>query len=67
MSSETPPKKGIKESALAVIRSLPDDATWADLRYRLRVREKLERGLDDIAAGRVVSHEEVMRKFGIGS
>lgn len=65
MSTATAPKSGIKEAALEIVRDLPDDATWADLQYRLYVREKIERGLADIEAGRVVSHEEILAEFGM--
>jgi len=65
MTAATTPKVGIKEAALEIVRDLPDNATWEDLQYRLYVREKIERGLADIDAGRVVSHEDIKRKFGI--
>lgn len=65
MTAATTPKVGIKQAALDLVQSLPDDATWADLQYKLQVREKIERGLADIDAGRVVSHEEIKRKFGL--
>jgi len=42
---------------------LPDDATWDDLMYRVYVRQKIEDGLSDVEAGRVVSREEVERLF----
>lgn len=65
MSAAKVPKAGIKEAAFEIVRDLPDDATWEDLQYRLYVREKIEHGLADIDAGRVVSHDEIRRKFSI--
>lgn len=33
--------------------------------YEIYVRQKIDRGLADIAAGRVKTHEEVLLKFGV--
>jgi predicted transcriptional regulator len=65
MTAATTPELGIKQAALDIVQSLPDNATWGDLQYKLHVREKIERGLADIEAGRVVSHETVMAEFGL--
>ena len=51
----------VKESAKQVLESLPDQCTWDDLMYELYVRQKIDRGLEDVRKGRVVSHEEVCR------
>ncbi|MBC8114293.1 MAG: hypothetical protein H7062_07950, partial [Candidatus Saccharimonas sp.] len=42
---------------------LPEDATWSEVLYRIVIRQKIEEGLEDIRAGRVVSHEEVFREL----
>jgi predicted transcriptional regulator len=42
---------------------LPEQATLDDAMYTLYVRQKVEEGLNDIAGGRVVSHEEVRRRL----
>lgn len=65
MTAATTPKLSIKQAAHEIVESLPEDATWGDLQYQLHVREKIERGLADIEAGRVVSHEAVMAEFGL--
>ena len=67
MTAATAPKVRVKDAAMAIVRDLPEDATWEDVQYSLYVREKIERGLADIEAGRVVSHEDIKRKFGITS
>ncbi len=54
-----------KHVAKAIIDELPDDATWEDLLYTLYVRQRIEAGLEDSRAGRVVSVEEVRRRFGL--
>jgi predicted transcriptional regulator len=41
--------------------SIPDDASYEDIQYHIYVCEKVERGLEDIEQGRVVSQEEVER------
>lgn len=53
----------VRQEAEKLIRELPDDATWDDLMYRIYVRQKIEDGLADVEAGRVVSQEEVERLF----
>ncbi len=42
---------------------LPPSATYADAMYELYVRMKIAKGREAAAAGRVVSHEDVRRKF----
>jgi predicted transcriptional regulator len=53
----------IKEEARQVIERLPDHATWDDLIYELYVRQKIAAGLQAADEGRLVSHEEVRKKF----
>ncbi len=50
-----------KDAAREVIDRLPDQATWDDIAYELYVKEKIERGLADVAAGQTFSHDEVKR------
>jgi hypothetical protein len=38
---------------------LPDDCTIEDVLYHLYVLQQVERGRQDVAAGRVLSHEQV--------
>ena len=52
-----------KEEARKLIEKLPDDATWDDIMYELDVRQKIEVALDELDAGKVVSQEEVERRF----
>ena len=53
----------LKDAAHKVIESLPENATWEDLEYHLYVRRKVERGLKDVAEGKVISQEEVRRRL----
>lgn len=52
----------IKEQIIELIKGLPEDSTLEDLHYHLYVREKVERGLQAIEDGDVVSQEEAERK-----
>ena len=49
----------VKEAAQAVIERLRDDATWDDLMYELHVKQKIEQGIADVEAQRVVPHDRV--------
>jgi predicted transcriptional regulator len=51
----------VKESVKQVLENLSDQCTWDDLMYELYVRQKIDRGLEDVHQGRVVTHEEVCR------
>ena len=52
-----------KEQLRELIERLPDDCTVEDVQYHLYVQQKVERGLEDMRAGRVLSHEEVERRM----
>jgi predicted transcriptional regulator len=55
MSDAQNPKAHAREA----IDRLPDDASWDDVMYELYVREAVDAGLADIAAGRTIPHDEV--------
>jgi len=46
-----------------MLENLPEDASLEDIQYHIYVRQKIEQGLEDVAAGRVISHEEVQRRL----
>lgn len=52
----------IKGQIIELIKALPEDSTLEDIHYHLYVREKVERGLQAIDEGRVVSQEEAEKK-----
>jgi predicted transcriptional regulator len=58
MSTETE-----KERAIEALRTLPDDATIEDAIERLCFIAKIEEGLHQSEAGRVVPHGEVKKQF----
>jgi len=52
-----------KEEVKKLLDQIPDEASFEDIQYHIYVREKIERGLDDVKAGRVLSQEEVERRM----
>jgi predicted transcriptional regulator len=52
-----------KEEARKLIETIPDSASWDDIMYEFYVRKKIEIGLEAADAGRVVSQEEVEKRF----
>jgi hypothetical protein len=57
----------IKEEAKRLIEKLPEDMTWDDLMHEIYVRQAIESGLADSAAGNVTDVAEVRAKFGLQS
>lgn len=57
--------KDIKSAARQLVDSLPDDATWDDVMYRVYVRQAIDAGRQDAAEGRLVDVAEVRRQFGL--
>ena len=52
-----------KEQVQQLLSALPEDATLEDIQYHIYVRQKIEQGLADLEAGRVVSHAEVQKRL----
>lgn len=61
----TTPDSNIKTRVFETLESLPDDATWDDVMYRLYVRQKIEAGLKDVEQGNTLSNDEVRKRFGL--
>lgn len=57
----------IKQEAIRLIEELPDDMTWDDLMHEIYVRQSIENGLADSAAGKTRDVAEVRAKFGLDS
>lgn len=59
-----------KDKVRDLLDRLPDDCSVDDVLYHLYVLQKVEQGLADAAAGRVIPHEQVVeemrRKWQIG-
>ncbi len=53
----------VKEEAKKLISNLPDEASWDDLMYEMYVRKKIDEGIKAADDGKLVSHEEVKKRF----
>ena len=60
MSHATEPAKAV---AKAILDLLPDNASWEDVQYHLYVRQQIEAGLEDEAAGRLIDTDEMRRRL----
>ena len=49
----------VKEQVHALADQLSEEATWEEVAYAVYVRQSIEQGLADIAAGRTIPAEEV--------
>lgn len=52
-----------KQQAIAMVKKLPDKATWDDIMYEIYVRKKIDVGIHAADEGRVVPHEDVKKRF----
>lgn len=53
-----------KEVVLEILEQLPEDVSFEDIQYHIYVRQKVERGLQDIDEDRLISHEEMEERMG---
>lgn len=52
-----------KKQILERIQGLPENASTADIMEELFFREQVEKGLQDIQEGRVLTHEELKARI----
>jgi predicted transcriptional regulator len=52
-----------KEESIRLIQKLPDESTLADIIATLYFKQTVERGLEDIEAGRILTHKEVKERM----
>lgn len=52
-----------KEEVRRILEQLPDNVSYEEIQYELYVRRAIQRGLEDIEQGRVVSREEADRRM----
>ncbi len=55
--------ESVKLAAKAVLDTLPEDASWEDVQYHLYVRQQIEAGLEDEAAGRLIDTDELRQRL----
>ena len=53
----------VKAEMIKRLDALPDELTWGALQYHIYVRQKIERGMQAVEAGRTFSQEEVEKYF----
>ena len=61
MTTEAPPTSE-KQHALEAITLMPEGATYRQIRDELAMLEAIREGEADADAGRVISHEEMIRR-----
>ena len=52
-----------KDEVRRILEQIPDNASFEDIQYHIYVREKIDRGLEDVEQGHVISQEEVERRM----
>lgn len=52
-----------KELMHKVVDQLPDEADWDEYIDRVLYIKGIERGLEDVKAGRTISHEELLKRI----
>lgn len=53
----------IKDNAINLISSMPENVDWEDIMYEIYVKQKIEKGLEDSNNKKVTSHEKVKKMF----
>jgi predicted transcriptional regulator len=53
----------VREEAKKLLDKLPDEASWDDVMYEIYAVKKIEQGLRAAEEGKVVSHDEVKKRF----
>ena len=56
-------QSNVKAEMIKMLDALPDELPWGDLQYHIYVRQKIERGMRAIEAGRTFSQEEAEKHF----
>ncbi len=55
--------QSVKQEVEQMLHHLPDNSSFEDIQYHLYVLEKIRKGQDDIANGRLVTHEEAKERL----
>ncbi len=55
--------KTAKKEVRKMLDQIPDDASLEDIQYHIYVCQKIERGLQDIDDGRVLSQEQIEKRM----
>jgi len=52
-----------KQEVQKVLDTLTEEVSLEDIQYHLYVLQRLERGRQDVAAGRVIPHDEIEQRM----
>jgi predicted transcriptional regulator len=52
-----------KQTVQKILEVLPEGASLEDIQYHIYVRQKVEQGLTDAEAGRLVTQDEAMKRL----
>ncbi len=52
-----------KEAVRDLLEKLPDDVSFEDIEYRIYVRSKIEKSLQAVEEGRVLTQDEVEQRM----
>ncbi|TKB62695.1 MAG: hypothetical protein E8D48_07950 [Nitrospira sp.] len=55
--------KGTKQAVLKMIAQMSDKSSVEDIMYELYFRQRVDRGLEELATGKTISHEQVKRSI----
>jgi predicted transcriptional regulator len=55
----------VKETAIKIIQSLPEDSDWQDIMEEFYFRLKVDQGLREADEGKSIPFEEVKAEFGL--
>ena len=53
-----------KQEVMELLKDLPDTSTLEEIQYHLYVRQKVQRGIQDVEDGRIYTQEEVEKRMG---
>lgn len=53
-----------KETAIKMIQEMPDSVSWEHIEERIYFLAAVDKGLEDIKAGRIIPHEDVKASLG---
>ena len=53
-----------KQEVIELLKDLPDTSTLEEIQYHLYVRQKVQRGIQDVEEGRIYTQEEVEKRMG---
>jgi hypothetical protein len=59
------PRSALKEEAHRLIDTLPDEATWDDVKYVIYLRQQVKEGRESARAEPTMTLAEVRKSFGL--